>query len=74
MRAICTPLIAGNTVILKTSEVTPETQALWADLLYESGLPREALQVVHASAEHAPAVVEALVADPRIRCVFVLAW
>ncbi|WWD19969.1 hypothetical protein CI109_104442 [Kwoniella shandongensis] len=33
-RAIITPLIAGNTVILKTSEHTPYTQTLWAELLH----------------------------------------
>nr|XP_031860276.1 uncharacterized protein CI109_004160 [Kwoniella shandongensis]KAA5527348.1 hypothetical protein CI109_004160 [Kwoniella shandongensis] len=66
-RAIITPLIAGNTVILKTSEHTPYTQTLWAELLYESGLPRECLTVVHVAAEDAPSLVPLLVADKRVR-------
>ncbi|KAL1409388.1 hypothetical protein Q8F55_003371 [Vanrija albida] len=67
MRAVLTPLIAGNTVVLKTSEAVPYTQVLWAELLYAAGLPREALTVVHVAAEDAPEIMEALVADKRVR-------
>ncbi|WOO79887.1 Vanillin dehydrogenase [Vanrija pseudolonga] len=67
MRAVLTPLIAGNTVVLKTSEAIPYTQVLWAELLYAAGLPREALTVVHVAVEDAEELVGALVADKRVR-------
>ncbi|TXT06176.1 hypothetical protein VHUM_03649 [Vanrija humicola] len=67
MRAVLTPLIAGNTVVLKTSVAVPYTQYLWAELLYAAGLPREALTVVHVAHEDAQELVTALVADQRVR-------
>lgn len=67
MRAIVTPLLAGNTVVLKTTEQTPQSQLLWAELLFEAGVPREALTVVHISTDDAPSLVPALVTDRRIR-------
>lgn len=39
-------LLAGNTVILKPSEETPFIALLAVSLLYEAGLPRDAMQVV----------------------------
>lgn len=67
MRAIITPLLAGNTVVLKTTEQTPYSQSLWAELLYEAGVPKEALTVLHISPADAPALVPALVAQKQIR-------
>ncbi|KAK4688404.1 hypothetical protein P7C73_g1705, partial [Tremellales sp. Uapishka_1] len=67
MRAIVTPLLAGNTVVLKTSETTPLTQTLWAQLLYDAGVPCEALSVVHIAAGDAPSLIDALVSDKRVR-------
>ena len=66
-RAVCTPLLAGNAVVCKTSEQTPKTQELWAELLYESGLPQGYLQTIHVAPENAPKCTEQLVSDPRIR-------
>ncbi|ORX33776.1 aldehyde dehydrogenase [Kockovaella imperatae] len=66
-RAIITPLLAGNTVILKTSEYAPRTQLLWAELLFEAGLPRDCLTVLHSSKEDAGWVVPELIADSRVR-------
>lgn len=67
LRAIVTPLLTGNTVVLKTSEVTPGSQALWAELLYEAGVPKTALSVVHAAPDEAPGLTEQLVRDNRVR-------
>jgi succinate-semialdehyde dehydrogenase / glutarate-semialdehyde dehydrogenase len=39
-------LLAGNTVVLKPSEETPFVALLAVKLLYEAGLPRDAMQVV----------------------------
>jgi benzaldehyde dehydrogenase (NAD) len=67
MRAIVTPLLAGNTVVLKTSEITPYSQQLWAELLYAAGLPKSCLSVVHISPEDTPVLSAQLVKDFRIR-------
>ncbi len=53
--------------MLKTSEVTPHTQLLWAELLYEAGLMEGALSVVHVATKDAPLILEALISDKRIR-------
>jgi benzaldehyde dehydrogenase (NAD) len=39
-RAVATPLACGNTVVLKGSELCPETHALIVEALAEAGLPR----------------------------------
>lgn len=69
MRSVVTPLLAGNTVIVKTSEITPFTQYLWAKLLHEAGVPEGALSVIHIAPPDAPKLMEALVADKRVRWV-----
>ncbi|KLT40383.1 aldehyde dehydrogenase [Cutaneotrichosporon oleaginosum] len=66
-RAVVTPLLAGNTVVLKSSEQVPRSQALWGELLRAAGLPAGALNVVHVATEDAGALTPALVADPRVR-------
>lgn len=67
MRAIVTPLIAGNTVVFKTSETVPYTQTLFAELLFEAGLPRDALSVVNVATEDAAELIPELIADKRVR-------
>ncbi len=67
LRSIVTPLIAGNTVILKTSETTPYTQVLWVRLLHEAGIPEGALSAIHIDPKDAPHLIEALISDKRIR-------
>ena len=39
-------LVTGNTVVLKPASQTPTIAAWWVDLMYEVGLPRNALQLV----------------------------
>lgn len=66
-RAIATPLACGNTVVLKGSELCPETHALIVDALAEAGLPRGAVNFVTNAPADAGAVVEAMVAHPAVR-------
>ena len=56
-------IAAGAPVILKPSEKTPLTAIRFTELLYEAGLPGNMLQVVLGDVG---AVVEPLIADPRI--------
>ncbi len=55
----CIPaLLAGNSVILKPSEITPLTSLLLAQGLAESGLPEAVLQVATGRGETGAAVVD----------------
>jgi succinate-semialdehyde dehydrogenase/glutarate-semialdehyde dehydrogenase len=51
-------LIAGNTVVLKPSEVTPFVAQWSADLFYEVGLPRDVLQIVQGDGRTGAALVD----------------
>ncbi|TIB27691.1 hypothetical protein E3P86_04036 [Wallemia ichthyophaga] len=67
IRAIINPLAAGNTVIFKTSDITPKTHFLWGDIFREAGLPDGCLNILHSSRENAPSVTQKLIADDRVR-------
>ena len=67
VRAVAMPLACGNTMILKASEETPLTQRLIGEILDEAGLPKGAINVLTSSRAESPALVEALIADPRVR-------
>jgi acyl-CoA reductase-like NAD-dependent aldehyde dehydrogenase len=55
----CIPaLMAGNSVILKPSEVTPLTSLLMAEGLRECGLPEDVLQIATGRGETGAALVE----------------
>lgn len=58
-------LVAGNTAVLKPSEVTPKTAALLAQWLTEAGCPEGVMQVVQGGAD----VGAALAAHPEVRAV-----
>jgi succinate-semialdehyde dehydrogenase / glutarate-semialdehyde dehydrogenase len=51
-------LIAGNTVVLKPSEVTPFSAQRGVELLYEAGVPRDAIQIVNGTGETGAALVD----------------
>jgi acyl-CoA reductase-like NAD-dependent aldehyde dehydrogenase len=51
-------LAAGNTVVLKPSQVTPLTSLLLADGIRECGLPENAIQVVIGGADAATALID----------------
>lgn len=55
-RAVVNPIMAGNTCILKTSEFSPLSNSIIAQVLTDAGLPKGVLNVVHVSAKDAPKV------------------
>ena len=57
-------LVTGNTVVLKSAEPTPTIAAMFVDLMYESGLPKETLQFVTGPGR---IVGEVFVNHPRTR-------
>lgn len=69
-RAIAAALAAGNTVVLKPSEVTPISAGLLlGDVLRDAGLPEGVLNVITNDPADAPQIAETLIADPRVRAV-----
>ncbi|NMI00256.1 aldehyde dehydrogenase family protein [Pseudonocardia acidicola] len=56
-------LLAGNTVVLKPTEIAPLTAAILAEAAAEAGLPGGAFNVVHGTG---PVVGEAVAAHPDI--------
>lgn len=54
-----TALAAGNAVVLKCSERTPETAALIARLCASAGLPSDLVQVLHCGPEESAALIDA---------------
>jgi len=64
MVAKVTPaLVAGNTVVLKPSEVAPLTAGLLATIIDEAGLPAGVFNMVHGTG---PVIGEALAAHPLV--------
>ncbi|HVO56066.1 MAG TPA: L-glutamate gamma-semialdehyde dehydrogenase [Dongiaceae bacterium] len=57
-------LVAGNTVVLKPSEESPIIAAKMVEILYEAGIPKQALQFVTGLGEIAG---DALVKHPKTR-------
>ncbi|WP_207915343.1 aldehyde dehydrogenase family protein [Micromonospora sp. 15K316] len=67
-RAIALTLAVGNTVLIRPRADAPVISALiLADVLAEAGLPAGVVNVVTGDHADAPAAVEALIADPRVR-------
>jgi acyl-CoA reductase-like NAD-dependent aldehyde dehydrogenase len=66
-RALAMPLACGNTVVLKASELCPATHRLIAEVLNGAGFPKGVLNVVTNAPADAAAVVNALIAHPRVR-------
>lgn len=67
MRALLMPLVCGNTVVLKASELCPGTHHLLGELLLDAGFPAGVVNVITHEAKDAPAIVEALIAHPAVR-------
>jgi acyl-CoA reductase-like NAD-dependent aldehyde dehydrogenase len=67
-RSIAAPLVLGNTVVLKPSELSPYSGGLiWGEIFAEAGLPSGVLNIVtHAPGEAAP-IGDELVENPAVR-------
>ncbi|KAI0766681.1 aldehyde dehydrogenase [Trametes elegans] len=67
LRATAVPIACGNTVVLKTSEVSPRSQTIIVECLAEAGLPAGVLNCIHTTREDSAARVSELIADPDVR-------
>ena len=67
-RSIAAPLVLGNTVVLKPSELSPYVGGLlWGEIFAEAGLPPGVLNIVtHAPGEAGP-IGDELVESPHVR-------
>ncbi|MCY7354764.1 MAG: aldehyde dehydrogenase, partial [Lysobacter sp.] len=63
---IAPALAAGNTVVAKPSEVTPQTATMLGELAAQIGFPKGVLNLVHGLG---PSVGEALVLHPRVKAI-----
>jgi len=66
-RKIAPALAAGCTVVCKPAEDTPLTSLALVALAHEAGVPPGVLNIVTASRERTPEVVDAWLDDPRVR-------
>ncbi|CDO69643.1 hypothetical protein BN946_scf184851.g31 [Trametes cinnabarina] len=67
LKSIVLPLVCGNTVVFKCSEISPRTQAIVVEVLEKAGLPKGVVNFVGASREDSPARVAQIIAHPAVR-------
>lgn len=67
VRAVACPLMCGNTVVMKGSELCPQTHRLLVDVLNAVGLPEGVLVFVVNSPDEAHETMVQLIAHPCIR-------
>jgi acyl-CoA reductase-like NAD-dependent aldehyde dehydrogenase len=66
-RAIAYPLVCGNTVVFRGSELSPRSHQLIAEVFHEAGLPAGVLNFITTSVEDSAEVVSAIIAHPAVR-------
>ncbi|KAK4464187.1 aldehyde dehydrogenase domain-containing protein [Cladorrhinum samala] len=67
VRSVLFPIAAGNTAIFKGSEACPRTMWAICSALHEAGLPAGVLNYLVHEPANAPAITQALIADPAIK-------
>ncbi|KAK7687830.1 hypothetical protein QCA50_009049 [Cerrena zonata] len=67
MRAVMIPIICGNTVILKSSEITPRSQAIVGEIFKEAGLPDGVLNYICMDRADAPTLTKEIIAHPAVK-------
>ncbi|MFC0434844.1 aldehyde dehydrogenase family protein [Kutzneria buriramensis] len=69
-RAVLSPLAAGNTVVVKPSELAPISAGLIvAEIAEEAGFPPGVVNVVTHAPGEAKAIADEFFANPTVRCV-----
>lgn len=66
-RAIAYPIVCGNTVVFRGSELSPRSHELITEIFHEAGLPAGVLNFITTAAEDADEVVGAIIAHPAVR-------
>ncbi|RMJ02440.1 hypothetical protein CDV36_015292 [Fusarium kuroshium] len=65
-RAVAAALAAGNTVVLKGSELSPRCFYSIMNIFIDAGLPKGCLNLIYAPAEAASEVTEAVIQHPAV--------
>ncbi|KAJ5622487.1 Aldehyde dehydrogenase N-terminal [Penicillium herquei] len=67
IRSAACALAAGNTTILKSSELTPRCYWAIGRAFQDAGLPAGCLNIIHCPPQDAPEVVNAMIEHPAVR-------
>ena len=67
VRAMAYPIVCGNSVVFRASELSPKTHAIVAEVMHEAGLPAGVLNFLTSTPEDSDRVVEAIIAHPAVR-------
>lgn len=67
LRAICTALAAGCTVVVKASELCPQTHHLLRECFEDAGVPKGVVNMIQAQRNDAATVTEAIVSHKAVR-------
>ncbi|KAH6854226.1 Aldehyde/histidinol dehydrogenase [Chaetomium sp. MPI-CAGE-AT-0009] len=67
VRSVLFPIAAGNTAILKGSELCPRTMWGLCSVFHEAGLPDGVLNLLFHEPANAAAITQQLIADPQIK-------
>ncbi|KAI9442980.1 aldehyde dehydrogenase [Lactarius indigo] len=65
--SVALPLLCGNTVVVRPSEVCPHTSSLVTDALHDAGLPAGVLNFLPMSVEDTPSLTSEIIAHPAVR-------
>ena len=69
-RAVLLPLLAGNTVVVKPSELAPISAGLMvAEIAEEAGFPKGVINVTPHAPGGAPAIADEIFRSPDVRCI-----
>ncbi|MFA5539463.1 MAG: aldehyde dehydrogenase [Gemmobacter sp.] len=66
-RALAVPVALGNTAVLKSSEMCPETHRLIGQCFVDAGFPPGVVNVISNAPEDAGTIVETLIRAPEVR-------
>lgn len=66
-RAIAYPIVCGNTVVFRGSELSPRSHQIIAEVFHEAGLPPGVLNFITTSPEDSGEVVAAIIAHRAVR-------
>lgn len=66
-RAVAVPIALGNTAILKSSELCPETHRVIGQCFVDAGFPPGVLNIVSNAPEDAAEIVATLIRAPEVR-------
>jgi acyl-CoA reductase-like NAD-dependent aldehyde dehydrogenase len=66
-RAIAYPIVCGNTVVFRGSEMSPRSHQLIAEIFHEAGLPAGVLNFITTSTADSDAVIGAIIAHRAVR-------